>query len=115
MMKLTGLEPAEWREHWANIPQDNCGDFYFKVKSPLLGIPSWHQLKAHGQLCCGTDMAFAVACQLWNDFPNRGRGGKYVAWRAEPYNPELCKFPRTGVVDPPKVRRTSDAYSFDPA
>lgn len=105
--------PQAVQDHWNSIPQDNCGEFYFKVKAPFLPFSTWHKLKAWGQLCDGTDMAHAVACQLWNDFPNRGRGWKYIAWRAVPNNPELCKYSREGIVDPPKFRRNSDAYSFD--
>lgn len=111
-MHIPAEAPKAVHDHWNSIPQDNCGRFFFKVKAPFMPFGTWHELKAWGQLCCGTDMAHAVACQIWNDFPNRGRGWRYVAWRAEPFNPELCKYPRTGMVDPPKVRRGNDPYSF---
>lgn len=112
-MGIPAEAPQAVHDYWNSIPQDNVGDFYFKVKAPFMPFGTWHKLEAWGQLCDGTDHAMAVAVQLWNKFPNRGRGWKYVAWRSEPSNPEMCKYPRSGIVDPPKFRRDSDAYSFD--
>lgn len=112
-MGVPAEAPQAVHDYWNSIPQDNYGEFYFKVRAPFMPFGTWRKLEAWGQLCDGTDNAMMVACQLWNKFPNRGRGWKYVAWRAEPYNPELCKYPRSGVVDPPKFRRNSGAYSFD--
>lgn len=112
-MPVPAEAPQAVHDHWNSMPQENFGDFYFKVKPPFMPFGTWHKLKAWGQLCSGTDMAHAVACQLWNDFPNRGRGWRYVAWRADPSNPGMCKSKLSGAVDPPKVRYGNDPYSFE--
>lgn len=91
--------PQAVHDYWASIPQDNCGDLYAKVRPPWLPFGGfWHKVPAWGQLCDGREHYEAVGCMLHNTFPLKGRGWTYVAWRAKPYNPDLCKYPREGVV-----------------
>ena len=104
--------PQAVHDHWNSIPQDNCGEFYFKVQPPFCPFGFWFKLEAWGQLCDGTDLASFVANNLWNRFPNRGRGWKYVEWRAKPYNPKLCKYPLSGIVSPPKICNSTSSSSF---
>lgn len=92
-------------KNWlASLPDDNVGTLHAKIKppSPLSGIGLWYKVDGWGQLCDGRDHRDMVHLMLYNKFPNHGKGWTYVAWKAEPDNPEKCKHPRSGEVENPK-------------
>lgn len=99
--------PQAVRDHWSRIPQDNCGEFFACVRPPGSPVGLWFKVPVWGQVCDGQAHRGSVGCMLHNTFPLKGLGWTYVAWRAKPYHPELCKYPRDGRVESPKA--------FDPA
>jgi hypothetical protein len=107
MMGIPAKAPQAVRDYWNSIPQDNVGDFYACVRPPFLPFGLWFKVPVWGQVCDGQPHRDAVGCMLHNKFPFKGRGWTYIAWRAEPYNHERCKYPRKGIVENPKP--------FDPA
>lgn len=99
-------------QNWLNaIPQDNCGRFYAKVRFWLLPFGIWCKVPVWGQVCDGGEHSSAVGCMLHNEFPFRGRGWKYIAWRSKPDNPHLCKAPTHGIVKRPKWFDPEDSYN----
>lgn len=98
--------PQAVHDYWSSIPQNNCGDFYAKIRAPGMPFGIWYKVPVWGQVCDGR-ADHGVGCFLHNDFPFKGRGWTYVEWKTKPYNPALCKYPTHGVVKNPKP--------FDPA
>lgn len=94
--------PAPIANWLASLPSQNVGTLYAQIKTPSLPILTWHRVKVWGQVCDGRDHKDAVHLMLHNYWPNHGKGFTYVAWRAEPDNPEANKHPRQGDVADPK-------------
>lgn len=101
-MSISPYAPAAVQNHWTSVPQDNCGEFYAKIRPPFCPLGIWYKVPAWGQLCDGREHYDAVGCFLHNEFPFKGRGWTYIKWKSKPDNPHLCKHPTHGKVPNPK-------------
>lgn len=99
-MAIPAGAPQAVHDYWNSIPQDNCGDFYAKIRPPFWPFGKWFKVPVWGQVCDGLH-THGVGCFLYNEFPLRGRGWTYIEWRSEPYHPDLCKYPTHGKVPSP--------------
>ena len=94
--------PAPMQKWLSELPNENAGTLYAKIKAPFWPIYTWHKVPVWGQICDGQAHEDAVGSMLYNEFPNHGKGFTYVAWRAEPDHPEANKYPRQGKIKNPK-------------
>src|SRR5690349_2468386 len=58
--------PAPMQEWMSQIPQDNCGEFYYTIKHKWLPLTREYKLEAWGQLCDGRAREDSVAIQMRN-------------------------------------------------
>jgi hypothetical protein len=119
-MHLPNAAPAEVFNQLLSLPKEYVGTLFAKVKAPgWFGKTSWHKVPEWGTVCSGRPPSLgAVERMMRDDLPRRGRGYTYLAWRAEPDHPELCKAsPLCGEIanptpfDPDAWRKRDDGTS----
>ncbi len=95
-----------------NVPQNNVGTLFAKLKPPFSPIGAWFKVPVWGQVCDGRAHKDAVGGMLHNDFPRNGKGWTYLEWKAVPDNPEACKYPLRGKVEKPNRFNGGTEHSY---
>jgi hypothetical protein len=84
------VPPAPIQNWLDSMPQQNVGTLYMTTVSPS-GMVREHKMQAWGQLCDGNDHLDFVKSELYNEYPNHGKGYRYIKWRCVPDNPKRNK------------------------
>ena len=102
--------PPPMQNWMASLPQNYVGVLYAKIKPPFIPFGIWYKVPVWGQVADGQPHEDAVATFLWSEFPLRGKGWTYVAWKNEPSSPQLNNAARSGKIENPKPYDAVDPY-----